>query len=97
MLSQENVKIACHGAFIVAAVRPPRMAGAAIVRCHDAEAGSDKTGHDAMPLPPRLREAMQKHQNPFALASRDVVKPQLRRYISHAVRKINLFRHVVTP
>src|SRR5438132_7719878 len=91
MLSQENVKIASHRAFVVAVVRSPRMASAAIIGCHNAEAGSDKIWNDVVPLPPRLRETMEQYHNALPIASRDVVEPQLRRHVGHAVHKIRLF------
>src|SRR5438552_181332 len=96
MLSQEDMKVCSHRAFVIPAMRSPRMASAAIIRCHNAEAGSDKIWNDAVPLPPRLWETMEEHRNTFALASRDVVKSQLRLYVSHTVRQINLFLHVRT-
>src|SRR5438132_7588011 len=96
MLSQEDMKVCSHRAFVIPAMRSPRMASAAIIRCHNAEAGSDKIWNDAVPLPPRLWETMEEHHNTVALASCDVMQPQLRRHVSHAMRKIKLFLHVRT-
>ena len=68
--------------------RVPRMPGTSIVGGDHTEATCNKGWDDAVPFPPRLREAVQKHDGARSLPRRDEMEAQAGFYVGHPVRNV---------
>lgn len=73
VVAYQRPDVARHRALVVAACRAPGLTGAPVVGSDDAIAGLDEKRDDVVPLPPRLREAVQEHDRARPVACRDVV------------------------
>ena len=87
VLAQEALDVKRHRALVVAAKRAPRLPGTAIVRRHDTETARDQRIDHRTPFPPGLREPVHKHNCARPAAGGDVMQPQPRLDVRHAVRQ----------